>query len=104
MVIDSQGQSFLRQELTDCSDALFPLPQGIGKFPHRRQEALGRTSVDEPLVPMADDDDGNFFDRRFLLDQPDGQITFFPSPVSQAEPLQRAVRTAGMLGDTDHGP
>ena len=43
--------------------------------------------MNEPLFPLTDDDDSNIFDRRFLLDQADGQLTFFPSPMSQAELL-----------------
>ena len=61
-------------------------------------------SSDGKKILTSGDDDSNIFDRRFLLDQADGQLTFFPNPVSQAELLQRAVGTAGMLRDADHSP
>ena len=44
LVIGSQGQSFLRQELTDSMQAFLPFSLGIRELPHRCQQALWRTA------------------------------------------------------------
>ena len=89
------------QNFSGCIQPGISLSHGIGKFPHRSEQSLCRTAMDEPGLPVGNDQNGYIHRRLVFFDNADRKFRLPPFFMGKAAGNKRTFLTARMTGNTD---